>query len=68
LNESSQGAVVGSFNIIGEKAGGQFLMAPVIFKAFTANSFAAAGFPGAIASLQVLFALTFLHVRLRGSL
>jgi hypothetical protein len=68
LNESSQGAVVGSFNIIGEKAGGQFLIVPVILQAFTASSFAAAGFPGAIASLQVLFALTFFHVRLRRSL
>jgi hypothetical protein len=44
LDESSNGTVVGFFDIIWEKAGRKFFHGPVILNAFATDSFAAARF------------------------
>jgi hypothetical protein len=61
LDESIQGTVVCSFDIIREKAGRELLHPPMILDAFAAGSLPAAGLPGAIAVLEILFALAFFH-------
>jgi hypothetical protein len=61
LDESIQGTVVCSFDLIREKAGRELLHAPVVLDAFAAGSLPAAGLPAAVAALEVLFALAFFH-------
>jgi hypothetical protein len=61
LDEPSQGTVVCSFHLIRKKAGRKLLHSPMVLKAFTADSFAAAGLIGAVAVLKVLIFVTFSH-------
>ena len=60
-DKAGEGAVVGSFHVIGEAACWQFLASQVVLQAFAADSFAAAGFIAAIASAQIKFLVTFFH-------
>jgi len=61
LDESSNGTVEGSFDIIWEKTGRKLFHAPVILNAFATDPFAAAGFPCAVALLHIFFAIAFFH-------
>jgi hypothetical protein len=65
LDETIQGTVICFFDIVREKTGRELLHAPVILDAFAAGSLPAAGLPSAVAALEILFALTFFHGRLR---
>jgi hypothetical protein len=61
LDEAIQGAVVCSFDIVGEKTGRELLHAPVVLDAFAAGSLPAARLPAAVTGLEILFALAFFH-------
>jgi hypothetical protein len=61
LDETIQGTVIRSFDIVREKTGRELLHAPVILDAFAAGSLPAARLPAAVTGLEILFALAFFH-------
>jgi len=64
FNEFFYGTVIRSFNIIRKEAGRKFFHTPVILNAFTADTFTAARFPGAVTVLKIFSTLAFSHDKL----
>ncbi len=65
FNEFFYGTVIRSLDIIRKKASWELVHTPVILNAFTADTFTAARFPGAVAVLKIFFTLAFSHNKLR---
>jgi hypothetical protein len=61
FDESPKGAVVCFFYTVGEETGWKFSHPPVVRETFTADALTAARLPCAVAFLEVLFFLAFLH-------
>jgi hypothetical protein len=61
LNEPAQRPVPGLFDIVGEEAGGQLPVPPMIGEAVAADALAAARIIAAVASGHVLLDVAFLH-------
>ena len=63
LDKSFKRAVIGSFDVVGEQAGGQLPILPVIVQAVAAFCLAAAAWIGAVASLEVVTLFAFHSVQ-----
>lgn len=61
IYESLQRAVIGFFDVVGEKAGRKLPVAPVVGETFAAHALAFAGFPGTVASFKILLSPAFVH-------
>jgi predicted HD phosphohydrolase len=62
LDKTSQRTIVSFFDIIRKQACREFFHPPMILDAFTAHSFAAAGFIAAVAEFHVLILPAFGHI------
>jgi hypothetical protein len=67
-NEAGHRAVVGPLHGVGEKAGRELVLAPVVAQAFAAEAFAGARFIAAVAAVLVGFSGAGAHGVLRDNL
>jgi len=64
FDKFSYRSVISPFHIIRKETGRKLFHVPVILEAFAADAFAAARLPGAVAFLNVFFAVAFFHAKL----